>query len=813
MKKYTCFLGPLLVIIYLINFVGLSSAQTTVTGITPSAAANLLLGTGVTISGVSFTGSTQQLAEFNYGSSEIGINHGIALTTGQYNFITGNNTSDVGNQMNLSSPTGITDADLASLAGVSIGATKNPVFLEFDFTTTGTTVQFEYVFACEEYNRYAPNAINGCSLSSFNDVFGFFISGPGITGPFTGGTAMNIATLPSSTTPVSVNTVNYCFNSSYYINNCYGITPCAGTYSPTLDPSHLPFPYNGKTVVLTAKANVSCAPGATYHIKLAITNISDDLLDAAVFIKANSLSSNFVLGPIIASPVTVCEGDPFVLTTTNNSSWNYAWSDGQTGMGLNSITTSASLGTSSYSVSVTNTNGCQLTQNVNVNVHPIANDPPYINGYNNTGLYDLYVQAGDEICFDIPTFDAANESVSISYLGGISGIEVDPPTGFQQTGHYCWDTSPTDVGDHSFQVQICDGNVCGNLCQTYTFNIHVACSFCPVDKYYENRSVSTVPLPGLTKVARYIFAGTSVDPSQTDGPVIVSASETVDFKAGVNIFLEPGFTSLPGANFTAFIEPGTCISDCEECCADFGGFTPDFIPNVFTPNGDGVNDMWYIPDVDNPNCAFNAQQFELWIFNRWGSPIWHLTGTDVNPLAGSTCCPFLAPSPDSPFPYGTPTHSSIYWDGSNSGDPSSDGPYYLILELEGCGYEQSYTGTISVFRNSVLNPNPTYENATAPEGMIFPQQEEFLQESPRMDTDLSIVPNPTQNNFSVVGVTNGAPLLFNNIEIINSYSEVILKQSNYITGQTINIETLSKGLYWIKLQNQEKSYVKILIKQ
>jgi hypothetical protein len=369
------------------------------------------------------------------------------------------------------------------------------------------------------------------------------------------------------------------------------------------------------------------------------------------------------------------------------------------------------------------------------------------------------------------------------------------------------------VGDHTFTIQVCDQNACNVLCQTYSFTIHVACTFCPVDKYYENRSLSTVPLPELTKVARYIFAGASVDPSQTDGPVIVSASETVDFKAGVNIFLEPGFSTLPGANFTAFIDPGTCISDCEECCADFEGFTPDFIPNVFTPNGDGINDIWYIPDVDNPNCAFNAQDFELWIRNRWGTLIWHLTGHDINPLAGSTCCPFLAPSPDSPNPYGIPARSSIYWDGTNSGDPSSDGPYALILELRGCGYEQAYTGFISVFRNSVIVPTPTSQNATAPQGMIFPQQEEFLQESPLTDVDVTIVPNPAQNNFSVVGVTNGAPLLFNNIEVINSCSEVLLKQSNYTTGQTINIEGLSKGVYWIKLQNQESSFVKTLIKQ
>src|SRR5688500_3558819 len=68
-----------------------------VASVSPTAAVNTLLGTGVTVSNVTFTGSaSEQLCQFTNGLGEIGIDQGIALTTGHYNFITTTNTSNVG---------------------------------------------------------------------------------------------------------------------------------------------------------------------------------------------------------------------------------------------------------------------------------------------------------------------------------------------------------------------------------------------------------------------------------------------------------------------------------------------------------------------------------------------------------------------------------------------------------------------------------------------------------------------------------------------------------------------------------------------
>ncbi|MBK8556960.1 MAG: choice-of-anchor L domain-containing protein [Lewinellaceae bacterium] len=115
--------------------------------------------------------------------------------------------------------------------------------------------------------------------TQFNDVFGFFISGPGING------TLNLATLPNGTA-ITTNNVNHQTNSAYYRNNNSVIfQPCWGMPEVAPDECEL----DGLTTVLTATANVQACQ--TYHIKLVIADITDTYYASAVFLRANSFNA------------------------------------------------------------------------------------------------------------------------------------------------------------------------------------------------------------------------------------------------------------------------------------------------------------------------------------------------------------------------------------------------------------------------------------------------------------------------------------------------------------------------------------------
>ncbi len=236
---------------------------------------NVLLGGGVTVSNITFTaGNPNQIGEFNSTAANVGISQGLILATGDVNVAIGPNNS--GSSTLGSTGMSGTDSDLLAIAGSSI---FDQAILEFDFVPQGDTVKFNYVFASEEYPEFAPP-----NSSSFNDAFGFFLSGPGIAGPYSNG-AVNIALIPNTTLPVSITNINAVTNNAYYVSNGDGFT---APYNSS--PQYIQF--DGKTVRLTAIYPVQC--GQTYHIKIAIADAGDGSYDSGVFLEAGSFSSDAV---------------------------------------------------------------------------------------------------------------------------------------------------------------------------------------------------------------------------------------------------------------------------------------------------------------------------------------------------------------------------------------------------------------------------------------------------------------------------------------------------------------------------------------
>ena len=235
---------------------------------------NLLLGGGVTVSNITFNGmpagfSDMQIGSFNGSACNVGLAQGLLLSTGDITVALGPN--------NMESATlpaggigGFGDIDLDQ---TSNSITEDAAVLEFDLVPTGDEISFNYVFASEEYLEFVN--------AGFNDVFGFFLSGPGINGSYMNN-AVNIALVPGSSSVVSIDNVNNMSNPAYYVDNGSGFT------SPwDSDPQYIQF--DGFTVPLTAYATVQC--GQTYHLKIAIADAGDGLYDSGVFLEGGSFSS------------------------------------------------------------------------------------------------------------------------------------------------------------------------------------------------------------------------------------------------------------------------------------------------------------------------------------------------------------------------------------------------------------------------------------------------------------------------------------------------------------------------------------------
>ncbi|MCB9277027.1 MAG: choice-of-anchor L domain-containing protein [Lewinellaceae bacterium] len=200
-------------------------------------------------------------------NSDLGLDRGLLLTSGDLNWAIGPNDDNGGGNPNADNG-GLGDADLDYLSQVLGDNTlsENACVVELDVFAATNELTFEYVFGSEEY----PEFVN----EGYNDIFAFFLSGPGITGDPNIGNQLNIAVLPNGNdTPVQINSVNNVTNWEYYRNNQDGVS----IQYDGLTSDHL-----GIKKSLTARSEV--IPCNTYHLKLAIADRGDAIYDSGVFI-------------------------------------------------------------------------------------------------------------------------------------------------------------------------------------------------------------------------------------------------------------------------------------------------------------------------------------------------------------------------------------------------------------------------------------------------------------------------------------------------------------------------------------------------
>lgn len=263
--------------------------------------------------------NTNQVGRFTCTNPNFGLDSGIVMFTDNANLVVPGGT---GTSMMM---TPSTSANLQSvLTQINSSATNlnDLVRIDFSFNAPSDSIKFDYIFGSQEYTGY--------TCSGFNDVFGFFLIGPGINGaPNNQIDTVNLAVIPGTSVPVAINTINQGYPSSGNAAPCIAANPNyvahSVYYNANTGGSSI-VNLEGFTDVFTAEAKVIC--GAQYTIRMIIADVSDGMLNSAVFLGARSFRAPTLN---ISQPTTASGSRDSVITEGCNVSKLVIERDGNMG--------------------------------------------------------------------------------------------------------------------------------------------------------------------------------------------------------------------------------------------------------------------------------------------------------------------------------------------------------------------------------------------------------------------------------------------------------------------------------------------------
>ena len=622
---------------------------------------NILISGGIAPTNHSFIGDPMQIGFFNGVNSNLGIDSGIVLSSGNVLDLTGPNAS------------GSTTTDFGLPGDPTLDAiiapdpTNDAAVLEFDFIPTSDVISFKYVFGSEEYLEF---------VSSYNDVFGFFLSGPNPAGG--NYVEENLAIIPGTiNTPVSIFNVNNVSNSAYYIDNGDGLTAPQNT-----DPTVIQF--DGFTTPLTATANVIC--GDIYNIKIVVADAVDGAWDSGIFLEAGSfyspplqISDNLNIDSTL---MNVPCNTQITLTANGGPGAIYQWFD----MSSNIIGTDSDItvGPGSYIVSADILGCATLSDTLTViadNGPMFDLGPDYTIPCNTTTILDPIVTGGLGPAFYQYSWSNNSTASNIEVDEGVYSLQVDDGTGcyFQDTiiitensspiasvsggGDLCdngttadilfnfngllpWDLTYTD-GLTSYTVNnITTSNYVLSTFNAGEYAIELADDLndCIADTIDGNVQVIVHPLPIATITPSNVIMYTGEEVTLDAGEYAYYEWYTVEDSL---LSQEQTLTVTDSGRFYVFVEDQYGCSDISEL-ANVGSvpLTQVFVPTVFTPNNDEHNETFVIKGL-------NIDYFYIRIFNRWGELMFESNAIDK------------------------------YWDGLFNNRHVPEGTYYYNIDIIG----------------------------------------------------------------------------------------------------------------------------------
>lgn len=312
-----------------------------------------------------------------------------------------------------------------------------------------------------------------------------------------------------------------------------------------------------------------------------------------------------------ASCFDVPDGEVFVQVTGGNTPYRYAWSNASFVLG-DTTNYPKNLYRDYYTLEVTDAKGCQKTDRVLVE----EPNPLVIN-----------LTETDATCFEKP-----DGTIDLSINGGTLPYSILWSTGARQQ-----DLSNLHSGDYSVVVV----DVLG--CTRY--------------------GKITVEQPDSLDFQFTIDQVSCKD--QDDGRIIISPKGgTPQYSANWSTG-ETGFSiaDLKGGTYRV------TLTDAQQCAYEGEFVVPVSaeecvtlvrVPNTFTPNNDGINDVWVIRNYEvYPHMVVR-------VFNKWGKVVFSSTG------------------------YSSP------WDGTAGGSAVQSGTYYYTINLN--NGDRAFSGTLTILR-------------------------------------------------------------------------------------------------------------------
>ena len=602
----------------------------------------------VTITNTVATGDTFTTGKASYGSfsnqgSSFPFTEGVVLST--WSAKNSENGPSAQDKAMIGDSRWLGDTDLGSALGIiAPNLTKNATVLEFDFEAKTDFISFNYIFASNEYRDYFP--------CEFTDSFAFLIKEKSSSLPY-----KNIALLPNSTIPVASTNVHPAIPPYSQLGVSKAGCPAInenyfGGYNNNLSPIN----YYGQTKVLNAQSTVTA--GVTYHIKLVIADFRNEEFDSAVFIEAGSFAPRINLGP----NQIVCFNDSTILNTAAiTGAIKYEWfKDGAVTpiFGENSSTLEVTT-QGKYSVEVTLAVGCIAKGAVTVNYkEPLKEMLTQCGESNGTALFDLT---------QITSSNTINSNQSIKYYSDLLGTEITNPSAYKSTKKtvYARITGGTrecldfveiilNVLPTSTTVQtltFCDNDGIEDGIRLFhltnevspKISSTVAASYL-LEGYYPflddavkkenklNNNYTNIPNQNIFvrvengidcyaiyEIALNVIPYTASAINIRSDIVIndFSGNNSVEIKTigtgsyeysldGITFQDKPIFTNVLPGDYMVYVRDTT---SCEFSTMQI--YLLDY-PRFFTPNGDGINELWKIKNLDLYPKAI------VTIFDRYG---------------------------------------------------------------------------------------------------------------------------------------------------------------------------------------------------